>query len=74
MAKTRSLCLTFVRYWLKYSVVGIATRYELDGLGSSPSGGETSHTRPDWVLRPKQSPVKWVPCLFKAGTAAGAWR
>jgi hypothetical protein len=29
------------------SVVGIATRYELDGPGTNPSGGEIFSTSPD---------------------------
>jgi hypothetical protein len=50
------------------SVVGVATRYGLDGPGI-----EFSHpSRP--VLGRTQTPVQWVPSLFPGGKATGAWR
>jgi len=46
------------------SLVGIATDYGLDGLGSNPSGDEIF--RPSIpVLRPTQPSVKWVPGLSR---------
>jgi len=46
------------------SLVGIATDYGLDGLGSNPGGDEIFRpSRP--VLRPTQPPVKWVPGLSR---------
>ena len=57
----------------RYSSVGIATRYGLDGPGSNPGAGEIYHTSQD---RP------WVPAsllyngyrVFPGGKAVGAWR
>ena len=51
------------RKWSRYSSVGIATRYGLDGPGiESWWGRDFSHlSRP--ALRPIQHPIQWVPGL-----------
>jgi hypothetical protein len=50
--------------WVQYGVVGIATRYELDGPGiESRLWRDLPHScRPD--LGPTQPPVQWVAGLF----------
>ena len=55
-------------------VVGIATRYGLDGPGiESRWGRDFAHpSRP--ALGPTQLPIKWVPGMSPEGKAAGAWR
>ena len=55
------------------SLVGVATRYGLDGPGvESQCGRDFPHpSRP--TLVPTQSPVQWLPGLFTGGKAAGAW-
>ena len=46
------------------SSVGIVTDYGLEGPGSNPGGDEILCSfRPD--LRPTQTPVKWVPRLYR---------
>jgi len=45
--------------------------YGLDGPGSNP-GGDEIFRLPRPALRPTQSPVKWVPGLFRGLSAAGA--
>jgi hypothetical protein len=55
------------------SVVGIATRYGLDGPGIESRWRRdfTQSSRP--ALGPTQPPVQWVAGLFPGGKAAGAW-
>jgi hypothetical protein len=43
------------------SVVGIATRYELDGPGIESRWGRDFHLPSIPVLGPTQPPVQWVP-------------
>ena len=54
------------------SVVGIATRYGLDGPGIESRWGQdfSQPSRP--ALGPTQPPIQWVPGLFPGGKAAGA--
>ena len=56
----------------RYSSVGIATRYGLDGPGFECRWGRdyTHPSRP--ALWHTQSPVQWVPGLFPEGKEAGA--
>jgi hypothetical protein len=55
------------------SVVGIATRYELDGLGIESRWGEIFSTCPDrsWGL---PSPLYNGYRAIHGGKAAGSWR
>jgi hypothetical protein len=55
------------------SVVGIATRYGLDGPGIESRWGRdfSQPSRP--ALGPTQPPIQWVLGLFPGGEAAGEW-
>jgi hypothetical protein len=55
------------------SVVGIATRYGLDGPGIESRWGRdfSQPSRP--ALGPTLPPIQWVPGLFPGGKAVGAW-
>ena len=54
-------------------LVCIATRYELDGLASNPSG--TTFSAPiETGPGPTQSPVEWALGPFPGSTETGAWR
>jgi len=58
------------------SVVGIATRYGLDGLGVEPQWGQEifSSVHPSTPnLGPTQSPVKWALGHFASGGGVGVW-
>ena len=56
------------------SVVGIATRYGLDGLGIESRWGPDFPLPPRPALGSTQPPVEWVPGVFSRGKAVGAWR
>ena len=56
------------------SVVGIATRYGLDGPGIESQWGRDFPQPSRPALGPTQPPIHWVPGLFPRGKAAGAWR
>jgi hypothetical protein len=53
------------------SVVGIATRYWLDGPGSKPGGDEIFPTRPDWPWAHSASYTMGTGS-FPGGKAGGA--
>jgi hypothetical protein len=55
------------------SVVGIATRYELDGPRIESRCGRDFPHPSGPALGPTQPPIQWVPGLFPGGKAAGAW-
>jgi len=54
------------------SVVGIGTRYGLDGPGIDPGGGEISRIRPDRSWGPPSLQLNGYR-VFPGGKAAGAW-
>jgi len=47
------------------SVVGIATRYGVDGPGIESPEGARLPVSPRSSLMPTQPSVQWVPCLFR---------
>jgi len=55
------------------SVVGIATRYGLDGPGIESRWGRDFPYPSRPAVGPTQPPIQWVPGLFRS-KAAGAWR
>ena len=56
----------------RYSSVGIATRYGLDGPGSNPGGDEIFRpSRP--APGPTQPPAKWAPGLSSGCNTVGTW-
>jgi hypothetical protein len=57
----------------RYSVVGVATRYGLDGPGIESQWRRDLPHLSRLALGPNQHPIQWVPGL-PGGYAAGAWR
>jgi hypothetical protein len=55
------------------SVVGLATRYGLDGPGIEFRWGRDFPQPFRPALGPTQPPIQWVPGLFPGGKVAGAW-
>jgi hypothetical protein len=55
------------------SVVGIATRYGLDGPGIESRRGQDFPHPSTPALGPTQPSVEWVLGFFPGGKAAGAW-
>jgi hypothetical protein len=58
---------------VEHSVIGIATRYGLEGLGIESRWGRDFPHQSRPALGPTQPPIQWVPGLFPGGKAAGAW-
>ena len=54
------------------SVVGVATRYGMDGSEFEPQWGQDFPYPSRPAPRPTQPLIKWVPSLFSGGKAAGA--
>jgi hypothetical protein len=71
VATEKNLHISF--YVVRDSVVGIATRYGLEGPGIEFRWGRdfSQPSRP--TLGPTQPPIRWVTGLFSGGKAAGAW-
>ena len=57
----------------RYSSVGIATRYGLEGPGFEFRQGRDFPHPSRAALGPTLPPVQWVPSLFRGGKAAGVW-
>jgi hypothetical protein len=57
----------------RYSAVGIATRYGLDGPGIESQWGRDFPQPSRPALGPTQPPIQWVPSLFPGGKLAGVW-
>jgi hypothetical protein len=55
------------------SIVGIATRHELDSVGIESWWGRDFLHPAIPALKTTQPPVHWVPSLFLRGKMAGAW-
>jgi len=56
------------------SVVGIATRYGLDGPGIESWCKQDFPHLSRLAVGLTQPPIQWVPAVFPGGKAAGAWR
>jgi hypothetical protein len=56
------------------TVVGVKTRYGLNGPENESRWGRDFRHPSRPALRPTQPPVQLVSYLFPAGKAAGAWR
>ena len=67
---TRILNVYLIVY---YTVVGIATRYGLDGPGIESRKGGIFRIHPDRPWDLPSPPVQWVPALIPGDKAAGSW-
>ena len=68
-------CYFWINRLSRYSVVGTAISYGLDGPGIESRWEGRDFPHPSRLaLVPTQPPIQWVPGLFPGGKAAGAWR
>ena len=76
-------CIYIVRYYYYYyyyyykgrdSLVGVATRYGLNGRGIESRWGREFPHPSRLALVPIQPATQWVPGLFPRGKATGVWR
>jgi hypothetical protein len=57
----------------QYNIVGIATRYRLDGPGIETQRRQDFLNTSRISLLPIHHPVQWVVDLFPVGKATGLW-
>ena len=61
-------------YMGRYSSVGLATRYGVDGPGIERRWGRDNPHPSRPALGPTHPSIQWVPGLFAGGKAVGTWR